>query len=148
MKKIWILLSAVLFWNAGLLSVHAYQKSPEPSGVSQQFNKENKAMEGNTSTASLDKQNGKYEEKVRKELNHYRNKLKQFEYRAKNLDDKARVEVKDEMNELKGKMNLAREKLSSMKRAGGDAWERAKSEMDSAMDDVKETYERIASRFE
>ena len=51
------------------------------------------------------------------------------------------------MGELRQKMDTAEQKLKSMKSATGEAWEKVKAEVDSAMESVKESYAKIAARF-
>lgn len=96
---------------------------------------------------SMKKEAEKYETKVQNELNEYKVKLKQLEAKAKDLKDQAKGEAKEGMGEVKKKIDVAERKLKSMKSASRAAWEKTKSEMDSAMTSVKEGYEKIASSF-
>ena len=89
----------------------------------------------------------KYQKKTQGELNEYKKKMKQLEANAKKVEGKAKVEVKEEMGELKKKMEVAEAKLKSMRSASGEAWEKMKSEVDSAMASVKESYEKVAAHF-
>jgi hypothetical protein len=45
-------------------------------------------------------------------------------------------------------MKEAERKLKSMKSASGEAWDKLKAEVDSAMGSVKEGCEKIAARFQ
>ena len=44
-------------------------------------------------------------------------------------------------------INVAEQKLKAMKSASADAWEKVKSEVDSAMASVKEGYEKVAAQL-
>jgi hypothetical protein len=45
-------------------------------------------------------------------------------------------------------VDVAEQKIKAIRTASGDAWEKLKAEVDSSLESVKETYKRIAARFE
>ena len=59
-----------------------------------------------------------------------------------------KAEVKEGMEDLQKKMDAAEQKLKSICTASGEAWEKLKTEVDAAMDSVKDAYQKIAARFE
>jgi hypothetical protein len=86
---------------------------------------------------------------------------KMMEARLKDLDakvemlklkaDKAKIEAKikyyDQIQEVKTKQQLVRQKFNDLKEAGDDAWEELKSGADKAWEDFKDGLDRAISRF-
>ena len=146
MKSFGLLWAAAFFLSIGLSSAHANQEDSKINAPSQEVKKEVKEVASAKDT-SMSKEKETYQKKMRKELNGYKKKMKQLEAKAKNLEEKAKMEVKEETGELHKKMEVVEEKLKSMKSASGEAWEKSKSEADAAMESVKAGYEKIAAHF-
>lgn len=146
MKKLGVLLAAAFLLSLGLSVLYGYGKDTKGNVPSSEGKKEFKEV-AQAKGASVKKEAEKYEKKAQNELNEYKKKLKQLEAKAKDLKDQAKGEAKQGMGEVKKKIDVAERKLKSMKSASGEAWEKTKSEVDSALTSVKEGYKKIASSF-
>lgn len=146
MKKLGFTLAVVFFLSLGWSAVYGSQKGSETNAISREVNKEVRVA-ADAKDTSMKTEYEKYRKKIQVEINEYKAKMKQLEAKAKNLEDKAREDAKEGMRELQGKVNAAEQKLKSMKSASGEAWEKMKSEVDSAMTSLKETYEKVAAHF-
>ena len=146
MKKFGLVLAVAFFLSIGLSAAYADQKDSKANPPSQEVKKEGKEVASAKDT-SMTKEKEDYQKSIKGELNAYKKKMKQLEAKAKDLKDKAKEEAKEEMAEVHKKMNSAEEKLKAMKSASGEAWEKAKSEVDSAVESVKENYEKVVAHF-
>jgi uncharacterized coiled-coil DUF342 family protein len=146
MKRFAYLLAAVFSLSLGWSAAYGYQKDSKTGGTSLEVKKEVRQV-AQTKDTSMKQEYEKYQKKTQEELNEYRKKMKQLEAKAKDLKDKAKTEANEEIGELKKKMDVAEQKLKSMKSATGEAWEKVKTEVDSAMASVKDSYEKVAARF-
>ncbi len=97
--------------------------------------------------ATVEKESDKFQDKVQKKLDEYSTKLNRMEAKAKDLGEKAKQEAREEMQEMRRKMDVAEQKLKSMKSATGESWKKMKSEVNSAMESVEETYKKVADHF-
>ena len=146
MKKFGLVLAVAFFFSIGLSAAYADQKDSKANPPSQEVKKE--AKEGaSAKDTSMTKEKENYQKKMQRELTGYKKKMKQLEAKAKNMEEKAKMEVKEETAELQKKMDVAEQKVKSMKSASGEAWEKVKSEVDSAMESVRESYEKVAAHF-
>ena len=145
MKESGFLVAVMFFLSIGLSAAFGYLQDGKIGESPLRVKKEVKLAQAKES--SMTKEKEKYEKKIQGELNGFKKKRKQLEGKAKNLKDKAEGKVKEQMGELRGKIRMAEGKLKSLKSASGKAWEKAKSEADSAMASVKETYDKIAGYF-
>ncbi len=146
MKKLRCLLAAVFFMGLGWSVAYGYQKDSKTETISQEVKKD-VIVVAQTKDTSMKQEYEKYQKKTQGKLNEYKKKMKQLKAKTKDLKDKAKEEAKEEMGELKEKMDVAEQKLKSMKGASGEAWEKMKLGVDSAMESVKESYEKVAAHF-
>jgi peptidoglycan hydrolase CwlO-like protein len=146
MKRLGFVLAAVFFLFSGVCAVNGSQEDlsltkanfPEVNGG---------IIVAQAKDVSTKQEYEKYQKKIQNELKEYKKKMKQLQAKAKKLEDKAKAEAKEEMGDLQRKIKVAEHKLQSMKSVSGEAWEKMKSEVDSTMEDVKESYNKIAARF-
>jgi Skp family chaperone for outer membrane proteins len=146
MKNFVFLLAMAFFLSLSLSPAHGYQKGPKTEAPSQEMKKEGQKV-AQAKDASMKQEYEKYRKKTQGELNEYKKKMKQMEEKAKNLQGKAKVEVKEGMLAVEKKMGIAQQKLKSFESASREDWEKMKSEVDSAMAGVKESYEKVVSHF-
>lgn len=65
--------------------------------------------------------------------------------RAASLDEHSRRELALAREELSRKQELAGRKLTEMKSAGVETWDRLKAEVNAAIDDLDRAYETVSS---
>ncbi len=146
--KIFCFLLAILFtFGVGMTSARSFPINGLPSSGHRGFDKEGIVL-AQAKATPVEKETGKYQKKAQETINEYKGKLKELEAKAKNLNEKAKAEAKEGMQELQKKMDVAEQKLKSLRSASGEAWEKLKAEVDSSLESVKETYKKIAARFQ
>ncbi len=151
MKKIFGFLTAVLFtFGLGMTSAHALplkglsgKESPGPAYRG--YNQEGTVLilAKTTSEEKIEK----YEKKAQETINEYKEKLRDLELKAKNMSEKAKAEAKESMQELKKKIDVAEQKIKSIRSASGEAWEKLKAEVDASLESVKDAYKEVVARF-
>ncbi len=145
MKILWFLLAGLFTFGVGMSSAHSYPLNATSSSAYSGLEKEQIVLAQAKATPA--EKTEKYEKKAKATIHEYKGKLKELEAKAKNLDEKAKAEAREGMQELKGKIDVAEQKLKSIRSASGEAWEKVKAEVDSSLESVKETYKKVAARF-
>jgi len=135
MKRLVLLLGVAFSLVAGPSVAYGYQRDQLTDGTPQRVKEEVKRL-ADTKGASLGKEIEKYQRKIQKELNEYKKRLKHLQAKGENMSDQVKREVKKEISELEKKMDMVEQKLKSMK-----------SEIDTAMNSVRDGYQKIADRF-
>ena len=146
MKKFGFLLATAFLVSLGWTAVYGHMKEAETNIPSRVVQKEVNGV-AQAKDTSMKSEYEKYQKKTEKKINEYKKRMKQLEAKSKNLKNQAIAEAKEGMADLKKKMNVAEEKLKSMKATTGEASEKMKAEVDSAMESVKESYEKVAAHF-
>jgi len=59
----------------------------------------------------------------------------------------AKTEFTREMRDLRRKQKAAKKEWKEVERAAGSKWDKAKADMDAAVQDVEGAYDKAASRF-
>jgi len=73
--------------------------------------------------------------------------MRELQAKVINLNEKAKAEAKNGMDELQKKLDAAEQKVKAIRSASGEAWEKLKAEVDSSLESVKETYRKTVDRF-
>jgi uncharacterized coiled-coil DUF342 family protein len=140
------LMLAVFFLSAGLSWDHVYQKDLTAHAAAFPEIQKGGVLIADLKVAAA-KENSEFEQKVQTKIDEYKEKMSELEAKAKDLEGKAKDEAKEEMDEMRAKLDEVNEKLKSMKSATGQAWEKMKSEVNSAMESAENTYKKLAARF-
>ncbi len=146
MRKLALLSAVAFFLGLGVSVAYGYSKD-QGTNVAPQKGKEEVKKLADTKGTSIKEETEKYQKQVQKELNEYKKKMKQLQAKGHNMSDKAKTEVKKEIGELKKKMDVVEQRLKSMKSASAEAWEKIKSEIDTAMESIRNGYQEMADRF-
>ena len=145
MKILGFLLAGLFTFGVGMTSAHSYPLKGTSSSGYRGLEQESIVLAQAKATPA-DKTE-KYEKKAKETINEYKGKMKELEAKAKNLNEKAKAEAREGMQELQAKIDVAEQKIKAIPSAGGEAWEKVKAEVDSSLESVKETYKKIAARF-
>jgi Skp family chaperone for outer membrane proteins len=146
MRKMGILLAAMFILSIGLSPAYGNQKDSKTNVPSPGLKNESLQM-AQAKDSSMKAEYEKYQKKTQGELNDYKKKMKELEAKAKGLKDEAKAEAKRGMDAVHKDIKVAEQKLKSMKSASADAWEKVKSDVDSAIASVKEGYEKVVAQF-
>ncbi len=82
-----------------------------------------------------------YAREMSKRLAEFDVKCKELEVRIIKADGQAKKDLEKKLEEAKVKREAAAKKLSELKEAGADRWEKVKEGVGSALDDLKKVFE-------
>jgi chromosome segregation ATPase len=88
-----------------------------------------------------------YKKEVQEKLKALDKKIDELKGKGAHLEGDAKTEFNKEMTDLRKKRKVARKEWGKVKRASATTWEKAKADMDAAVQDVESAYEKAASRF-
>ena len=125
------------------------QTAGEPADKSGTTEQQGKAKVKATSTPGQS-QKGEQEnlqKEAKKMLRDLDKEITALGKQVKMQGSKLQAEAKDSWETLKSKQQVARKKVKELSSASGEAWEKAKSEVDSALDELRKAYDKAASYF-
>jgi hypothetical protein len=88
-----------------------------------------------------------YKKQTEEKIKALDKKLNELKVKAAEVKGDAKEEFNKEMTDLRKKQTAAKKKWRELKKAGAKKWEKVKSEMSAAVQDVENTYDKVASRF-
>jgi hypothetical protein len=88
-----------------------------------------------------------YKKQMEEKIKAFDKKLDELKAKAAEVKGDAKEEFNKEMTDLRKKQAAAKKKWKELKKAGAKKWEKVKSEMSAAVQDVENTYDKVASRF-
>lgn len=88
-----------------------------------------------------------YKKEMQEKLNALDKKIDELKGKATELKGKAKTEYNKEMTALRKKQKVAKTQWNEVKRATAATWEKVKSKMDAAVQDVEKAYDKVAARF-
>ncbi len=86
--------------------------------------------------------------KMEKKLQAWGSDIEKFRGKTDKFGTKARGKVQDQVEDLRARQELARQKLQEMKKAGGEAWEDLRAGAEAAMDDLRKAVENVIKKRE
>ncbi len=87
-----------------------------------------------------------YQEKVEAQLKVWSAEFKELQAKAELAKADAKIELHEQLQTLKAKQEAAHQKLKELKETSADAWEKAKPDLEKAMDNLKSAWESIKKR--
>ena len=120
--------------------------SAQKSAVTGQEGKEQMRGTGE-SPEQADKNVAAYKKDLKKELRVLDKKIALLDKKVKKQGSKLEGEAKESWTYLKEQQKAAQSKLKGLSSASKETWEKAKSEADAALDDLKKAYDKAASYF-
>jgi len=97
---------------------------------------------------SGDKSREKVLAKMEKKLKVWGGDIEKFLGKTDKIGAKARGKLKEQVEDLRAKQELARRKLQETKKAGGEAWEDLRAGAESAMDDLRKAVDKVVKKRE
>jgi len=88
-----------------------------------------------------------FREKTETRLAEYKKEIDQLQAKAEKLGDDAKAKAEQQLTALRQKRDEVSEKLKVLSSSSGNAWEKVKSGVDSAMDDLSKAYQKAAAEF-
>ena len=84
-----------------------------------------------------------YQEKLEAQLKGWSGKITELQAKAGMAKADAKIELNKHLQTLRAKEEAAQQKLKELKDAGVEAWERAKPDLEKAIDNLKNAWESI-----
>lgn len=88
-----------------------------------------------------------YKKEVQEKLKALDKKIDELKGKGAELKEDAKTEFNKEMTELHKKRMAVKKEWRKVKHATASKWEKAKADMDAAVQGVEDTYDKAASRF-
>jgi chromosome segregation ATPase len=88
-----------------------------------------------------------YQEKIEAQLKEWSAKIQELKAKAEQARAERKIELHKAIDDLRARKEAAQKKLKDIKEASAETWEKLKGTMDKAMDDVKNYWESIKTKF-
>jgi DNA polymerase III delta prime subunit len=101
-----------------------------------------------TTMAYTEEQKEVYQEKIQEKMAEYSEKLKEFETKLVMLNEQAKAEMAEEIEELNRKKAAISVKVQELQTASGEAYADLKEGLDNAMVEMDKAYDQAMERFQ
>jgi hypothetical protein len=88
-----------------------------------------------------------YREKIESQLKEWKAKIGMLESKASKLPSEAKTNLKKEIEELREKKSVVKEKWIELQKTGEDTWDRMKDGVEKSADELKKALEKVVARF-
>lgn len=88
-----------------------------------------------------------YEQKLEAQLKQWRADLDKLEAKADEAQADAKIEYQRQISSLKSKRSDLKQRLETLKKSSGDAWEEIKTGTESAWQSLSQSFKSAASKF-
>ena len=122
------------------------QKAEEPAQKSAITPQEGKAAGDTSAQPPKEKREG-FQKEAQKMIGDLDKKITALGKKVKKEGSKIEAEARQGWDELKAKQKVAKNKVKNLSGKGEEVWEKAKSEADAALDEVRKAYDKAVSHF-
>ena len=88
-----------------------------------------------------------YREKLEAQLKEWKAKIDTLEVRGAKFTAETKTDLMKEIEELRRKKGIVKDKWNEMQKSGGDSWDTMKDGVEKVAADLKHAMERVLSRF-
>jgi rubrerythrin len=88
-----------------------------------------------------------YREKIESQLKEWKAKIGMLESKAATLSSEAKTTLKKEIEDLRGKKTVVKEKWNELQKTGEDTWDKMKDGVEKSADELKKAVEKVVARF-
>jgi len=88
-----------------------------------------------------------YREKIESQLKEWKAKIDMLDSKASTLSSEAKTTLMKEIEELRGKKTVVKEKWNELQKTGGDSWDKMKDGVEKSSEELKKAIEKIVARF-
>jgi len=88
-----------------------------------------------------------YREKIESQLKEWKAKIDTLEGKASTLTSEAKTTLKKEIEDLRSKKLVVKEKWNELQKTGEDTWDKMKDGVEKSTDDLKRALEKVVARF-
>lgn len=151
MKRYWFVgamtcAALLMIWSASAYS----QQAGEPAKKSEMAAPQETG--GAKPGGETAKQSGKEDQKslkaeAKKSIKELDKQIVSLGKEVKKQGANVKAEAKESWKDLKVKQKEAKKQLKALHKAGGKTWNKAKSDFDAALDELRKAYDKAASQF-
>jgi len=88
-----------------------------------------------------------YRERLEAQLKEWKAKIETLEVRGAKFTAETKTDLMREIEELRRKKGIVKDKWNELQKAGGDSWDTMKEGVEKVAADLKHAMERVLSRF-
>ena len=88
-----------------------------------------------------------YREKLEAQLKEWKAKIETLEVRGAKFTAETKTDLMREIEELRHKKGIVKDKWNELQKSGGDSWDTMKEGVEKVAADFKSAMERVLSRF-
>jgi hypothetical protein len=88
-----------------------------------------------------------YQEKLEAQVKEWSAKLTELKAKADKAGAEAKVQMYQQIDQLRARTETAQQKLNEIKAASADTWEHLKAGSEKAVEEMKKTWESLRSKF-
>jgi hypothetical protein len=88
-----------------------------------------------------------YQEKLEAQIKEWSAKLTELKAKADKAGAEAKVQMNQQIDQLRARTETAQQKLNEIKAASADTWENLKAGSEKAVEEMKKTWESLKSKF-
>jgi predicted nucleic acid-binding Zn-ribbon protein len=88
-----------------------------------------------------------YREKIESQLKEWKAKIDMLESKVSTLSSEAKSTLMKEIEELRGKKTVVKEKLSELQKTGEDTWDKMMDGVEKSAEELKKAVEKVVARF-
>ncbi len=123
------------------------QSQSKTAAVSKQDVKKEVKQAYDATTAYTQEQMQVFREQAEARLAEYEKDIDQLQAKAQKLEGDAKAKAEQQLTQLRQKRDAVAGKLKEFGTSGGNAWEEIKSGVESALEDLGNTYKKAAAEF-
>ena len=88
-----------------------------------------------------------YLKRLEAQLKEWKTKIDRLEARTSQVSAEAKAELMREIEELRRKKMVVKERLNELEKTGGEIWDTLKEGVEKAADELKHALDKVVSRF-
>ncbi len=88
-----------------------------------------------------------YRQKLEAQLKEWKAKIDRIEARTSMVSSETKAELMKEIEELRRKKMVVRERWDEVQKTGGEAWDTLKEGVEKAAGELKQALDKVVSRF-
>ena len=144
----WLLAITLLLALVALPGCSEKEESQgKPATVSKEDVKKEAKEAYDTTKAYTQEQMQAFREQAETKLAEYEKDIDQLQAKAEAMGEDAKAKAEQQLTALRQKRDAVSEKLKELGSSSGNAWERLKSGVEAAMDDLADSYKKASAEF-
>jgi hypothetical protein len=88
-----------------------------------------------------------WKRRIEAQLDEWKAETEKWKARTKRKKAESDIEIDNILNDLENKQEIARKKLQKLEESGNEAWDEIKEGIESAANELKDTYNKASKKF-